>query len=273
MASTPQLSKYLRHLLLPVVRFCVRHSIKLHDIVEALKQLLLEAAAQQLEKDGIGATASRLSLMTGVHRKDINRLNPDSPETEKRADLITRIIGQWQSDRRFRTKAGAPRVLSFENGKGEFAKLIASVSREVSPYAVSIELQRSGIARQSPQGMTLLTSVYTPHGNLEESFSFLGQDIEDLVVAVEENVVKEADPPNLHITTEYNHIRPGSIAAIKEWFLREGERFHRRAREYLSRHDCDINPKLAGGKERLRVSVSSFSRIENLTLEKKEPHE
>jgi hypothetical protein len=263
----------LRPLLLPVVRFCVRHAIKLHDIVEALKPLLLEVATQELERSGVKPTSNKLSLMTGVHRKDVTRLDPEAPAVEKRADIVTRIIGQWQSDRRFRTAGGKAKVLSFEGGKGEFAKLVASVSREVSPYAVAAEMQRSGVAGQTTQGMKLLAAVYVPRGNLDESFSFLGQDMEDLIVAVEENTLTEADPPNHHITTEYNNIRKSSIAAIREWFLREGEGFHRRAREFLSQHDRDINPKAGQSLERYRVSVSSFSRVENLTLEKKEPHE
>lgn len=262
MSDHKPISAYLRHILAAGVRFCLRHSIKLQDIIECLKQLLVEIAEEQLRSSGEEPNDSKLSLMTGVHRKDVTRLRKGSQPKKRSGDLITRIMGQWQNDKRFSGIRGKPRTLSFEGGEGEFAELVRSVSREIKPYSILAEMDRIGLVKRTSRGVKLVTPLYNIKGDPEEGFRFLEEDTEDLYMAVEENIFARQEIPNLHIKTQYDKVPADKLGEIREWLIKEGSSYHQRARNYLSQYDRDINKSLGDSSETVRVAVASFSIVD-----------
>lgn len=260
----------LLRILSPVVRFALRHSLKIQDIVEALKIAFLQEAQRELLREGRTCNASRLSMMTGVHRKDVARFESSdhdlSSQPEKAIgpkDLVTKVIGLWQTDRNFTTSLKAPRILSAGGLDSEFAKLVAKVSVDVNPAAVLAEMERIEAITRTKNGIKLIQGAYTPKNDVAAGFSLLGSDLDDLIQAVEGNILHEEEIKNLHVRTEYDNVRPESARLIKQWFLKEGHRLHLLAREMISCHDQDVNPdpKHKGGKG-LRVVLGSFGFIE-----------
>lgn len=252
----PCLSIVLR----PIARFCLRHSLKLQDATEILKRVFLDEAEAELRRRDGQVTASKLSVMTGVHRKDVARLSNNGGKGEWAEHVISRVIGQWQQDRRFITAATKkPRTLTVEGEDSEFAKLVHSVSTDLNPYTVLFELERMQAVKRTSQGLKLASRIFIPKGNVNQGFSLVSSDINDLLRAVEENLLHSPNTPNLHIKTEYDHIAERHIPRIKEWFIREGSALHQRARNFLSQFDSDINARPIGSERRMRVVVGSFS--------------
>jgi len=264
--------KCLRLLLLPVMRFCLRRSLKLQEIVEVCKETLVEASEQEIQRIGDRKTVNRISIMTGIHRADVMRLSRnESSATEKSsANILNRLIAQWQTDRRFLSSAGRPRTLSFDGKQGEFAQLLVSVSSDPNPYTVLSELERLDAVEVSARGIKLKTPEFIVRKDVEKSFEHLSYDSGDLICAVEENIFTEISEPNLHLRTEYDNVDPDAVLKIRRWLLREGTKFHRHVREYLSRFDRDINKRLPKKKPGARIAVYSFSRAEEPRIGSKE---
>lgn len=269
MAEKPA-AQCLRYLLYPLVKFCLKHSLKLQDFLELAKGVFLDAAEEELKRQRREVSSSRLSIMTGVHRRDVVRLKREELPPKKGPDLITRLVGQWQNDRRFSSKRKGPKLLSYESMESDFAELVGSVSREVNPYTVLFELERSGIVKKTKQGLKLRSPMYFPKGNSREGFRLLGSDIDDLLAAVEENVMSKPKVANLHIKTEYDNVPAAMVPAIKNWFLDKGSMLQEEARKYLSQFDRDINPEVPGKGGRVRVALGTFSRVEMLTVKSSE---
>lgn len=253
----------LKAVLRPVMRFCLRHSLKLQDILECCKVACLEAAEEEIKQSGEAVSVSRLSIMTGVHRPDVMRLYKSAETPEPKKNIITRIMGQWQSDKKFTTARGTPRTLEIEGKSSEFAKLVHAVSADLNPYTVLFELERQAVVERTSRGLVLKKQAHIPTGDLTEGFQFLSRDANDLIFAVEENLFGQADPPNLHMNTEYDNVSTRHLPEIRRWFLREGSAFHAKARRFLSQFDKDINKRLADNEPSARVAVCAFSRIEN----------
>ncbi len=199
--------------------------------------------------------------MTGLHRRDVMRLVKPRADTAQPRNLLHRVLGTWQGNPRFSNKRGKARPLEVEGKESEFVSLVQSVSSDLNPYTVLFELERVGAVKRDRGKVALCSGVYTPRGDVREGFSLLARDSEDLLRAVETNVLARPDVPNLHIQTEYDNIAPEFLADIKNWFLDQGEAFHERAREYLSRFDADLNPKLKGRGNGVRVAIGTFSNI------------
>ena len=258
------LNDCLRMLLRPYARFCLRHSIKLQEVLEQMKAAMIEAAEEEMLASGDKINISRLGVMTGVHRPDVVRIYRDKDTKDsERGNFLTKIVGQWQSNTEFLTPAGRPKTLDFEGVENEFVQLVRSVSSDLNPYAILFEMERVGLVLRTRAGIKLQGEVYNPRGDMKGGFALLSGDVDDLVCSVEENLF-ESDVPNHHIKTTYDRISASSTGAIRRWLVKEGMNFHQRLRRYLSQHDLDLNPKLDQNGPVTRVAIGSFSRIGRL---------
>lgn len=260
-------------LLRPIASYCLRRSIKLGDVVECLKGVFVEVAREQLDQQDSESSASRLSVMTGVHRKDVSRLMNNKPTAKASKSLTTRVIGLWRNSKRFCSASGKPRVLSVEGKDSDFVGLVQAVSADLNPYTVLFELERIGAVIRTRQGLKLISRLYDPKGDTAAGFSLLASDVNDLMESVQENLEREdrSAPPNLHIKTEYDNIPASRGAEIREWCLKEGSAFHQRVRNYLSELDRDVQPTSSptDADGTIRVAVGAFSRIEILQCKEK----
>ena len=258
-------------MLRPAVVFAVRRSFRIQDLIEAMKEVFLEVAEEELSKANVAINVSKLSAATGLHRRDVMRLWRDEEAPKRGADLVTRVIGQWQADERFLSAAGRPVMLDLEGRKGSFAELVQSVSSDLNPYTVLFELERAGAAERTEKGIRLLRNSHQPREDIGEGLDLLGEDSLVLMSAVSENVLDNPKMENLHIKTVYDNIAPSNESSIREWFLRNGGELHRKAREHLSALDRDINPKAPGinvksgpKSGKLRATVVTFSFTERV---------
>ena len=69
----------IRQLLAPLARLMIRHGITMPAIIEVLKQVLVSVAEKDFPVAGKSTTDSRVSVLTGVHRKDVKRLRRETP--------------------------------------------------------------------------------------------------------------------------------------------------------------------------------------------------
>ena len=250
----------LRLVLTPIMRFCVRRQIKVQSIVESVKVVLLDVAAEEIEHRNEEVNVSRLSALTGLHRRDVQRIYREGVTKDYSFHLINRVIGQWQQDPRFLTKSRKARVLSVDGPDSDFRQLMNSVATDLKPGTVLFELERIGAVERVKNGIKLTAKTYEPKNNPEDSFDLLADDTEDILRAVEENVFEYDDEPHLHAKTVYDNITVEALPKIHDWLLKEGASFHRKARNFLSKYDIDIHPNLAkdGGT---RVAIGTFSRV------------
>jgi hypothetical protein len=253
----------LRAILRPAARFCARHALKVQDVIDCFKAEFLAVAEDELKKQNAKVTRSRLSVLTGIQRREIDRLLQGAPAKREQSNLIFRIINQWRMDPRFATKNGEPKVLSLTPESGDFPKLVASVSSDIGPATVLFEMERLSFIEHTPRGVRLLVENFIPRGaeKVEEGADILSADLGDLAETVSGNILDEVKPPLHHLRTEYDKIRPDGLAHLQSWFLREGHAFHLRARAELAKFDQDVNPDPNFSGNTARVSFSSFNRI------------
>ena len=252
----------LKLLMKPIVRFCLRHSLHIQDVLESAKILFTELAAEEMERSGDQPNVARLSAMTGLQRREVMRIFRDSDTREEPQGLVRRVIGQWQQDKRFLTKSRKPKVLSFDGDDSEFRELVRTLSNDLTAGTVLMELERVGAVEQVRGGIKLKSRLYVPTGDLRAGYALLSEDIDDLTTAVEENLLQKLDPPHMHIKTMYDNIDPDSMDDIRNWMYREGSALHQKARNFISKFDRDINPgEKKNGKPGARVVLGTFSHI------------
>lgn len=259
---------FLRRALMPLVALSIRYNVKLADFIDVLKECFVEAAERELRRNTGSASASRISVMSGVHRRDTTSiLKRGMPQTSS-VNLIAKILGLWQQKADYRTADGSARELTIEGRSSEFAALVQEVSADLNPYTVLFELERLQAVTRTASGVALKVQLYEPAGDVGEGLGLLAGDVVDLCEGVNENIFLREQIPNLHIKTAYDNIPRSSLAGIREWLLNEGRAFHERARAYLSQFDRDVLG-VTDKSDRVRVAVGCFSRTEIIAGEAK----
>ena len=252
----------VKQLLRPVLGFCLRRGLRFQELVQLTKECFLDVARAELERRGEEVNTSRLSVLTGLQRRDIRQQLSPEFDSARGVNLLSRVIGQWQTHPDMTTTAGKPRRLSADGSESEWAELVRSVSVDVNPYTVLFALEQSGTVRRHDGEVELLESVYAPRENVAAGLEMLGSDAGSLIRAIEENLFSRPQTPNLHIATTYDNITIESLAEIRAWLLDRGTTLHEAAREFVAKRDKDANPRLHAKQGGGRVTLCTFSLVE-----------
>lgn len=215
-----------RRIFKPLARFLLANGVTLPAIQEMVKQVLVDVAIEDFPVKGKATTDSRISVLTGVHRKDVRRLrNMEYPEeiTPKAVSLGSQIINVWMTERRWLDKNKKPLVLpklSPRKGMKSFELLAESVSKDVRPRAVLDELVRSEVVEVIDDYVHLKTEAFIPKEGIEESLYYLERGITSHLNAAIWNVQGD-EHPFFDRMVHYDSIpvevvEPLSIAAGKE---------------------------------------------------------
>jgi hypothetical protein len=250
-------------LLMPIVRFCLKRGLKVQEMTEALKHSLVIAAREELQSSGHEANTSKVSALTGIHRRDVMRLGEQPTPKVGSVNLLLKILGLWEQSKKFTNAEGLPKALPFSGQKHSFQDLVSSVSQDLNPSTILSELERLQFVKREADQVVPLNTTFTPsQPTLEEGGRMLAYNIKGLCDAVDYNISERDPVPHLHIATTYDNLSTDSLPTIKKWLLNEGSAFHKKVREFISKYDKDINPKLATKPGGGKVTVGSFGFTE-----------
>lgn len=194
----------IAEVLRPLAQLMIDHGVQLPSLVDLLKKALVEQAEVAYGLADKGSSDSRISLLTGIHRKDVKRLRqaPDavSPESPI-VPIASSVVARWISEPRFLNADQTARPLARTPTRGnagepDFTTLVAEVSRDVGARAVLDELVRLGVVESREDGFVVLKSnSFVPKEGLRESFHFLGANVGEHLAAAVHNLKPAQDEP------------------------------------------------------------------------------
>src|SRR5207237_10441577 len=130
---------------------------------DVLKQIYVDVADRDFRLDGKRPTDSRVSLLSGVHRKDVRRLRDEAPANEdtvpESVALGAQLVSAWTTRREFLDAKGKPRPLprlASQGGARSFESLVASISKDIRGRAILDEWLRLGIVGLDQQDRVVL---------------------------------------------------------------------------------------------------------------------
>jgi hypothetical protein len=186
----------LRRVLAPVVRLMLAKGITLPMAIELLKRIFVEVAQRDLATDGKGATDSRISLLTGVHRKDVRRfreLPQLDTELPEKVSLGAQVIARWTTHADWLDADGHAKALPRlgKNGaEASFDALVSSISRDIRPRSVLDEWLRLGVVSVNDDDEVVLREeAFIPQQGSEEKLAYFGLNLGDHAAAATDNLL------------------------------------------------------------------------------------
>ena len=190
-----RLQRPLARLLRPLVRLFIRCGITFPALCDLLREMYVNVAEHECALPGKVQTDSRVSLLTGIHRKEVARLRgAGAPVSEVPAAVsrTSRILARWLSAPGFADADGRPLPLARtgEEGQASFESLVASVTRDVRPRAVLDEWLDRQLVALDPEGRIVLTeSAFVPAGGSDQQLYYFGRNLHDHAAAAVANVL------------------------------------------------------------------------------------
>lgn len=249
------------NILRPLIRTLLRHGVSCNDFTALSKRLYIEQAEKSFLLPGKKQSTSRISILTGLNRKEVQRIRalPDvdtaPPQGQSRS---SRVINGWLRDSEFIDSTGKPQNLPLE-GSNSFSSLVKKYSGDMPVRAMLDELIRSGAVKLMPDGYyELITHAYVPHQCEQEKLKIMGNAGADLLGTLDHNL-DTSKQNHLQLTLAYNNLPLEALAPFKELSKKEVNTLLRKLNKELSLQDRDINPKINGtGHYRAGIGVYYF---------------
>ncbi len=212
----------VRKVLYPLVRLLLNFRISFPQLAEILKSVYVEVADNEFKLPNKKQTDTRLSLLTGIHRKDIKRLrnqaNTDK-KTPESVDISTRIIARWLAEKYYLDNEKKPLKLPFQADKNQpsFQSLVQEVCKQdIRPRVVLDEWLRLGIVSlDENKDLSLHIEAIIPNTDFNEKAFFLGHNISDHFSAATDNLLGKK-PPFFERCVYYDDLSEESIQELQK---------------------------------------------------------
>jgi hypothetical protein len=255
----------LHKLFKPLVQILIRNGISFPMAAEVLKRCYLNVAADDFrEPGGRKMSAARLSLLTGMHRKDIARLRslPD-PTIDRRWEAqnhLAQLVLMWANDAAYCLPNGSPRELPIEGPAPSFESLVVACTGDVPVVTTLEELVRIGtVERINESTVKLKSRVYYPAQNEREKLWVLGNAGADLYDTIGHNLQHAGKASRYQSYVYFDNLPDEVLAQIRERANQSADRFMKETLEWLKAYDRDENPTVGGGgRNRAGVGVYYF---------------
>lgn len=178
----------------PLARLLLRNGVAYPAFAAAMKKVFLDAAHEELQSSGKKPTDSAVSLMSGVHRRDVRNLGrlaepaTDDGEYETPLNMASQVVARWLSQPDCLDDEGQPLTLPRTAVGPHFDGLVASISSDVRPRAVLDELVRLGMAREDGAEVTLLAAGFVPRQGFAEMAQLMQDNLHDHIAAASLNL-------------------------------------------------------------------------------------
>jgi hypothetical protein len=212
----------------PLVRLLIARSLPFPFVSGLLRGLYVEVAVTEFPVAGKPQSDSRITLLTGVHRKDVKRLRGQrrrALQPPRGVSLGSQLIARWTALPEYLDATGAPRPLPRASRGDEahsFESLVRSISTDIRPRVVLDEWLRLGIVHVDDQGRVCLnTQAFIPAEGSDEMTYFFGRNLHDHVAAAVHNMLGEPQP-FLDRSVNYNNLTADAVAELSELARRRG---------------------------------------------------
>ncbi len=259
------LASSVRKLLRPLVRILLRNGVPFGTFADLAKWVYVDVAAKDFGIAGRKQTDSRVSVITGLSRKEVRRVKglptPNEMGTTERYNRAARVIGGWVRDPSFQDAQSSPAALPIDGSGATFSQLVSKYSGDVPTRAVLDELLRvHAVERGEDDRIRLLDRAYVPRTGEDDKLGILGTDVAHLIATIDHNLV--CDPVDAYFQRKvaYDNLPAEAIPEFRELVEKHAQALLEFFDRWLVERDRDSNPQITGtGRKGAGVGIYFFA--------------
>jgi len=264
MSSSSSTTSLMHKVLRPLVKLLLRNGVAFADFSDVARRVFVEVANEDFALPGKKQSVSRVSVLTGVNRKEVKRLLESGEEdiTQKENNRAARVVGGWMRDKEFSTKSKAKAlVLGEGDQKGSFEALVKKYSGDMTARAVLDELIRVGAVKlnKNKDSVKLLSNGYIPSNSNDEMLRISADSVHDLLSTIEHNLNDEYQDTHLQLKVSYDDVPLNGVELFRNLSREKSLELLNYLDEFLATQDRSSNPKIKGeGRFRTGLGIYYF---------------
>ncbi|MFT5444474.1 MAG: hypothetical protein ACI8W3_003530 [Myxococcota bacterium] len=250
----------LRTMLRPLVKLMIKQQIQHPFLSNLLKSIYIDVAETDFQLGEKKVTLSRLSVLTGIHRREAKRIREvDAMDSEPPSSVTlgAQIIARWISQPPWLDQAGQPKALpreSKDSAVSTFQSLVRSVSVDIHPRSILDEWVRLGVATLGEDDHVALRSAgFVPAKGYDEKAYYVGRNVRDHMSAAFTNLDSD-NAPFLERSTYYGSLPEGAVPELAALAREAGQD----ALIRMNDRALEIKNSAAEGGERRRVNFGVY---------------
>lgn len=232
------------HALRPLARLVLASGITFREFNSLAKRVFVSVARDEFGRAGRPTNVSRISLMTGLARKDVKRLRDEigagprldgpGPKTTE----ATRLLGAWHQLPAYLDGDGAPMAIPLTGPAPSFEALHHEHGGDIPATTMKKDLERAGAVRVEPDGrLRPLTRYFMPVPLESTAVLRAGDVLLTVGNTVTLNLTRApASEGRFEGRATHARIPAAAVAEFRVFLEQEGMRFLEQTDDWLARH-------------------------------------
>ena len=260
------LQRAVQRILKPLVRILLHYNITYEEFSSWVKRIYIDVAEKELLHDGYKQTDSRLSVLTGIHRKRVKVIRAEpliEPDDDFRRNRMAHIIYQWQHDKAFIDHTGKPKQLTWKGNNAEFVQLVEQHGGGTPVRAALAELIRIGIIKKTAEGcVELKRTAYLPLDSEIEILNIAAESVTELLETIGYNLKnKDRKYNRFQQRVSANHLPLECLAEFQQLSEEKATALLNEFNDWLHKNDRDNNPTIKGtGRYQAGIGIYYFEK-------------
>lgn len=273
------LSAATLRILRPLVRVLLRNGVSYGTFADMAKWVYVDVASRDFAIPGRKQTVSRVSVITGLSRKEVSRVQdlprPDDAAEEERYNRAARVIGGWLLDEAYQSGDSQPRDLAFEEGEATFSTLVKKYSGDVPARAILDELMRVGNVERLENGrLRLMSHAYIPQASAVDKLYILGADTSALISTIDHNLDPEIEQKYFQRKVRYDNLPNEVLSEFRALSSEKAQQLLEEFNQWLAKRDRDVNPLIEGtGRNVAGIGIYYFENPEGESRDESDEHD
>lgn len=249
-ADQSKINRMLERILVALARILIRHNVGFPTFSEIAKKAFVDVATREHGLRSRPASKSRVSLLTGINRREVARVQamPPGETSNVLFNPVFSLVSLWIRDERYRDGQGVPLAIPLNGSAPSLEDLRRQCCHDVPETAVLRELVSSGIARYCEDGserLALQATGYIPRHDVSGKLELMGVDVAVLLNTIDGNIAAREEPL-FQRKVSFNNVSEQGVALLNALARKDGQRWLEQLDQVLGAHRSDSDGQFAG---------------------------
>lgn len=199
-------------------QWLIRSGVGYSEFCAALKPVFYQQALIELDRIEQKKTISAISLLSGLHRKDVTAFKEaleqgkslSAAPVAEPLSVPARVVGVWLAE-----QWPQQLIYSADEQGYSFENLVRKISTERHPRSIFNELARLGIVEEQDDHIVLLRTSFIPDIEHQDSRKILSQNLQSHIQAGLYNLFSGMHDSRLEEAIRVDELSPESVQFLK----------------------------------------------------------
>lgn len=235
-----------RALLRPIASVVLKCGMTWREFSELSKSVFVSVASDEFGIRGRPTNVSRVSILTGISRKEVKRqrellTEPKAAKSPKTTDA-SRLLSGWHQDADYVGTDGSPLALPGAGPKPSFQSLFERFGGDTPEQTLVRELLKAGSVEKDDQGRYVAKRRYHMPVEMDAgSIRVFGTNLFDHANTLCKNITSNTEDRWLEGFAIDDQIHPDAVDEFRNFLDERGQHFLEEIDDWLGQHRLDSN--------------------------------